>query len=77
VIGKEVEGTQVENDDVEWLGLERLSSTECKKMGWKRIILKDLNLTNVDGMTEEEAQRVSRAAFAFEQQCQLKMMDKN
>lgn len=64
--GYTVEGMQVEREDVEWYGLERFSVTECQEKGWKHIILKDLDLTNIDGMSEEEVKRVSRAAFAFQ-----------
>jgi len=56
------------------LSLERLSTTECKDH-FDYIILKDMDLTNVEGLTDEEAKRVSRPAYAFEQMLQYLTMD--
>jgi hypothetical protein len=68
-----VEGTTVENDDVEWLSLERLSTDECKRH-FSHIVLKDLDLNDVEGLSAAKAKRVSRLAFTFEQMWQFLTM---
>lgn len=73
--GHDIQGSKVENDDVEWLGLEHLSPTEYKRH-FSHIILKDMDLTNVEGLSVAEAKRVLRPAFAFEQMCQYQTIIK-
>ena len=46
-----VEGTTVENDDLEWLSLEPLSTDEYK-CHFSHIILKDLDLTDFEGLSD-------------------------
>jgi hypothetical protein len=72
--GNAVEGRQIENDEVEMLGLERFSTDDCKR-NFSYIILRDLDLTDDKGLSDKEAKRVSRPAFAFEQMCQYLTMD--
>jgi hypothetical protein len=56
--------------DVERFGLTKITYSEMLVLGWKYLVLAVVDLTNVEGLSDEEQKRVSRPAFALEQQLQ-------